>query len=337
MRAHALFLLLVLLGVSFCPTLDDAHIRRVNGEYPEEAILVSNCDAGGKGPTHASVKVWVPNPFEETATARLYYKNFTTDDWVLGEEYNVLQYGKECEIFLPLYFGGMGDDTEELEVLRVELTKGSTTYEAEFEIEFEHLRTNKEIIVENKTALYLSTLDDVGEHSFCNSDRSLCCKLDEEYDALTGLDAQVPSLLAECQVDDARILMEEAVNDLRDIDSSASACSAALAEIATAEATANQGGCNSGAVRTQIDALKSEVRNGNYELSLSALNSAMASQCGGASVQEVEPGDVPTTGTGAEDDWVPPAAGNGDEKPCCPSMFMLLLALLSLWVHAWDS
>lgn len=337
MRAHALFLLLVLLGVSFCPALDDSYVRRVASQSPEEAILVSNCDAGGKGPTYVSVKVWVPNPFEETATAKLYYKNFTSDRWVLGEEYNVLQYGKECEIFLPLYFGGMGDDTEELEVLRVELTKGSTTYEAEYDIEFEHVRTTKEIIVENKTALYLSTLDDVGELSFCNSDRSLCCKLDDEYDSLTGLDAQVPDMLAECRVDDARILMEEAVNDLRDIENSATACSAALATIANSEATANQRGCNTGGVRTQIDALKSQVRGGTYDLSLSALNSAMASQCGGASVSEVQPSDLPPAGTGAEDEWTPPTTGNGDEKPCCPSMFILLLALLSLWVHAWDS
>jgi hypothetical protein len=300
-----LFLLLVLLGVSFCPTLDDSYVRQVNSQSPEEAILVSNCDPGGKGPTYVSVKVWVPNPFEETATAKLYYKNFTTDDWVLGEDYNVLQYGKECEIFLPLYFGGMGDDTEELEVLRVELTKGSTTYEAEFEIEFEHLRTTKETIVENKTALYLSTLESVGERSFCNSGRSLCCKLQEEYDNLTGLDAQVPGLLKECRVDDARILMEEAVNHLRDIENSASSCSAALAEIATAEATATQRGCNTGAVRTQIDALKSQVRGGTYELSLSALNSAMASQCGGASVTQVQPSDVPATTTGAEEEWSP--------------------------------
>ena len=216
------------------------------------------------------------------------------------------------------------------------MEKGSTKYEAALNMTVNHLRTDKEKIVENKTATYLSLLSTAGQHSFCNSDRSLCCKLQSDYASLAGLNNRSAALLKECKVDDARIMMENAVNGLTAINDNASACAASLSEIATAESTATSRGCDSGAVSTQIDALKSQVRNGNYALDLSALNSAMSSQCGGTSVQAVQPGDVGNgipAGTGGTQG----TAGTGKSKPFCPGMFILFLLPLALMVYSkWD-
>lgn len=335
MRTYPLLFGLALLGILFSAEFEDIYIRSVNSFNPDQTVMVTNCDVQGDKPTYLSVKVWVPNPFGETTKSYIYYKNSTTGGWVQFAECNVLQYGKECQVFLPVYLGGKGGRTESLELMKVTMSRGSTTYEATFEFSLEHLETDKEKIVTNKTALYRTLLAEAGRHSFCNADRSLCCKLQGDYSSLLGLDNRSAALLKECRVDEARMLIEDAINQLRAIDANASLCSAALAEIADAEGTANSRGCNTGAVRSAIDSLKSEVRNGNYNPSLSALNSALSSQCFGATVEEVEPGEVPVSGSQL------PASGGGEReagnrKPICPGMFILLLIPLVMAVHRWD-
>jgi len=343
MKIYSIVFGLLVLGLLFSAEFEDIYIRRVESQDGDQTILVTNCDQGGKEPTWVTVKVWTPNPFGESTHALFYYKNATTGGWTQIYDCTVLQYGKECIVFLPLYLGGMGDKTESLEVIRATMERGSTSYEADMEISFTHARTEKERIVDNKTAAYSTLLAEAGTHSFCNSDRSLCCKLQTDYSSVTGLENRSKALQKECQVDAARILIENAINTLRAINGNASACSAALAEVASAEQTATQRGCNSGSVRTQIDGLKAEIRNGNYALSLAALNSAMSSQClGGASVEEVEPGDVDTgtgaggtdtggTGTGSTD-----TGSSGSSKPMCPGMFILFLLPFALMVYRWD-
>lgn len=336
MKIHSIVFGLLVLGLLFSAEFEDIYIRRVESQDGDQTILVQNCDPGGKEPTWVTVKVWTPNPFGESTHAFFYYRNYTTGGWVQIYDCTVLQYGKECQVFLPLYLGGMGDKTESLEVIKATMERGSTRYEATMEISLNHVRTEKEKIVDNKTATYNTLLAQAGAHSFCNPDRSLCCKLQDDYSSVTGLEARSEALQKECQVDAARILIESAINALKGINGNASACSAALAEIANAEQTADQRGCNSGSVRTQIDALKAEVRNGNYETSLVALNAAMASQClGGAAVGEIEPGEVPVSGS------QPPVSGGaqqetGNGKPMCPGMFILFLLPLALVVCRWD-
>ena len=342
MKIYSIVFGLLALGLLFSAEFEDIYIRRVESQDGDQTILVANCDQGGKGPTWITVKVWTPNPFEESTHAFFYYKNFTTGGWVQIEDCTVLQFGKECQVFLPIYLGGRGDSTESLELIKATMEKGSTRYEATMEISVNHLRTAKEIIVENKTAVYLSLLPSAGAHSFCNSDRSLCCKLQEDYSSVTGLEAQSAALQKECRVDEARILIENAINTLNGINENAPACSAALAEVANAESTAIQRNCDSGGVRTQIDALKAEIRNGNYAPSLAALNSAMSSQCGGATVGEVDPGDVDTgtggtgTGTGSTGTGGTGTSGSESSKPMCPAGFVLFLLPLALVVYRWD-
>ena len=323
------------MGLLFSAEFEDIYIRRVQSQDPSQPVLVTNCDQGGKGPSQITVKVWTPNPFGESTHAFFYYRNFTTGGWVQVYDCTVSQYGKECQVFLPLYLGGMGDKTESLEVLRATMEKGATRYEATMEISINHVRTEKEKIVENKTAIYRALFAEVGAYNFCNSDESLCCRLRDDYESVAGLERRSEALQKECQVDAARIMLEDAINTLNGIKESAPACSAALAEIANAEQAANQRGCNSGGVRTQIDALKAEVRNGNYNASLAALNAAMASQClGGASVGEIEPGEVPASGS------QPPVSGGaqqGGGKPICPGMFILFFLPLALMVRTWGS
>ncbi|MEW5996287.1 MAG: hypothetical protein AB1657_01695 [Candidatus Micrarchaeota archaeon] len=335
MKARSLVFGLLVLGLLFSAEFEDIYIRSINSFNPDETVMITNCDVQGDKPTYITVKTWVSNPFGETAPATFYYWNFSTGNWMNLSTCNVLQYGKECQVFLPAYLGGMGTETESLELMRVTMSRGSTTYEAVFEFSIEHLETDKEKIVANKTATYLSLLAQAGSHSFCNAGRSLCCKLQTDYSSLTGLDNRSAALLKECRVDEARMLIENAINQLRAIEGNASSCSAALAEIADAEDTANGRGCNTGAVRTQIDALKNEVRNGNYDPSLSALNSALSSQCFGATVEEVEPGEAPVPGS--------PVSGGGEQetgngKPICPGLFILLIIpLIAVVHHKWGS
>jgi len=339
MKIYSVVFGLLVLGLLFSAEFEDIYIRRVESQDGDQTILVQNCDPGGKGPTQITVKVWTPNPFEESTHALFYYKNFTTNGWVQISDCTVLQFGKECQVFLPIYLGGRGDRTEALELIRATMEKGSIGYEANMEISVNHMRTEKEKIVDNKTVTYLSLLSSAGGHSFCNTDRSLCCKLQNDYASVTGLDNRSAALQKECRVDEARILIENAINTLNTINTDAPACSAALAEVAEAESTATQRNCNSGGVRTQIDALKTEIRNGNYGFSLAALNSAMSSQCGGASVGEIEPGEVDTGtgGTGTGDTGGTQGTGSsGSSKPMCPAAFVLFLLPLALMVHKWD-
>lgn len=327
---------LVAVGLLFSAGFDDMYIRRVESQDPSQPVLVQNCDPGGKEPTWITVKVWTPNPFGESTHAFFYYKNFTTGGWVQIYDCSVLQYGKECQVHLPLYLGGMGDKTESLEVIRATMEKGSTRYEATMEISLNHVRTDKEKIVENKTATYRALYAEVGGYSFCDSAGTLCCKLKDDYESVAGLEARSEALQKECQVDAARILMENAINTLNAIKRDAPACSAALSGIANAEQTANQRNCNSGTVRAQIDALKAEVRNGDYELDLSALNSAIGSQCGGLGLPAGLGGSGPA-GPGQDSGSQLPASGSGgQEKPFCPGMFVLMLLPLALVVFRWD-
>ncbi|HNT60733.1 MAG TPA: hypothetical protein PKJ97_02020 [Candidatus Bilamarchaeaceae archaeon] len=330
----AIFLLLVVCGLAFCEAWE-IYIREVDSQDPTRAVLVQNCESGGKGPSYVTVDVWTPNPFGERTDAYFYYKNATTGDWVQFFECGVLQYGKECNVRLPLYLGGTGERTETLELIKATMSRGSTRYEAEMSFPLNHVKTTKETIVENKTAEYRRELSDAQALSFCSADGTLCCKLKEDLSALGGLDNRSAALLKECRVDDARLLLEGAINDLRSIKDSSSHCSAAIAEITNAESLANSRGCNSSAVRTQIDALKARVRDGNYETSLAALNSAMSSQCLGAQVQDVAPGDAPPAGTPAGSQ-PPSTQPGGSDKPMCPSM-LVLLALLPFAVFRWGS
>ncbi len=338
MKTYFVVFGLLALGLLFSAEFEDIYIRRVESQEPDQAVLVQNCDPGGKEPTWITVKVWTPNPFEESTHALFYYKNSTTGGWAQIEDCTVLQYGKECTVHLPIYLGGMGDKTEALELLRATMEKGSTRYEAEMEIYLNHMRTQKEIIIDNKTGTYLSLLEGVDPDRFCSSDGSLCCRLKDDYESVTGLEAQSEALQKECQVDAARILIENAINTLNDMDRDAAACSDAIATVQGAESTATGRGCNSGSVSAQIGALKTQIREGNYALDTSALSSAMASQCGGAAIPPVTTGGTGTAGTGGTGTGGTQATGgNGSSKPICPGMFILMLLPLALMVHRWDS
>jgi len=342
MKIYSIVFGMLVLGLLFSAEFEDIYIRRIESQDGDQTILVQNCDPGGKEPTWITVKVWTPNPFEETTHAFFYYKNFTNDQWVQIEDCTVLQYGKECQVFLPIYLGGRGDRTESLELIRATMEQSPTRYEATMEISVNHQRTEKEKIVDNKTATYNTLLAEAGTNSFCNSGASLCCKLKDDYESVTGLEARSEALQKECQVDAARILIENAINTLNAINRDASACSAAIATVQGAESTATSRGCNSGAVRTQIDALKAQIREGTYTADVTALNSAMASQCGGATVPPstggtgtTGTGGTGTTGTGTGGTGGTGAGGNGS-KPMCPGAFILFLLPLALMVYRWD-
>ena len=348
MAIRSLVIGVLLLGVLFSAAFEDIYIRSIESQPPTQSALVQNCDPGGKAPTYVTVKVWTPNPFNESTHALFFYKNFTTGGWVQIYDCSVLAFGKECQVHLPIYLGGMGEKTESLELMYASMQKGSTKYEATFTMSMNHLETDKEKITDNKTAVYSTLLAEAGSHSFCNSDRSLCCKLQNDYSSLTGLENRSAALQKECRVDEARIMIESAINNLTAINNDASSCSSALAQIAEAESTATTRGCDSGTVSSAIDALKTGVRGGNYDLSLASLNSAMSSQCGGATVNETGTGGTGTAGNGTEGTGggtgtegtggtQGTGSSSGTSKPICPGMFILFLLPLALMVYPkWD-
>ncbi|MDD2655460.1 MAG: hypothetical protein PHQ80_02210 [Candidatus ainarchaeum sp.] len=337
MKAVLLALLLVS-GFVFSAELE-VELSTIDSQPVSSNVLVHNCDSGGNGPEHITMGIWVENPFGERTTAYFYFRNFTNDQWVQAAECPVLEFGKTCNVRIPVYLGGRGEGVDSFEIARVTMTRGSTTYEAVFDVPLNHFPTAKELIVENKTEVFLDEYADVQPLSLCSSDGSTCCKLKADRDSLVGVEAESEALLKECRVDGARMLVEGAINTVRSINGNASACTAALSEIKSAEDLANSRACNSGNVATQIAALKTAVRGGNYGMSLDALNSAMSAQClGGAQVENVEPGDVPTT-TGGEAGTGTPGAGTSGtgSKPMCPSAFVLAALLpLAMMVHKWD-
>lgn len=331
MKALLLALLLVS-GLIFSADFEP-ELNTINSQPVASNVLVHNCDAGGDGPEYITLGVWVPNPFEERTTAYFYYKNFSNGQWVQNAECIVLEFGKTCSVRIPIYLGGKGEAVESLEITKVKMTQGATTHEAIFEVSLNHFPTAKELIVANKTEVFLEELPSVQALSLCSG--ATCCKLKDDRDSISTVEADSLRMLEDCQVDSARMLVEGAINAITDINDNAPACSAALAEINSAESLANSRACNSGNVATQIAALKAAVRGGNYEPSLDALNSAMSVQCLGAQVEDVAPGDVPTTGTG--DDAGTGTSGTNGSKPMCPSAFVLAAILpLSLLVYRWD-
>lgn len=329
MKAVLLALLLVS-GFVFSPDFE-VELSTINSQAVSSNVLVHNCDAGGDAPEYITMGVWVSNPFGERTTAYFYYKNFTNNQWMQSGECAVLEFGKTCNMRIPIYLGGRGEGVESLEIAKVTMTRGSTTHEAVFEVPLNHFPTAKELIVANKTEVFREDLASAQELSLCSG--TTCCKLKADLDALSTVEADSSNMLKECRVDGARMLVEGAINTLADINTQAPACAAALAEINSAESLANSRACNSGNVATQIAALKAAVRGGNYEPSLDALNSAMSVQCLGAQVEDVAPGEVPTstdagTGNGTGN------AGNGS-KPLCPAAFVLAALLpLALMVNS---
>lgn len=337
MKALLLALLLVS-GFVFSEGFEDVEVTRINSQAVSSNVIVHNCDDDGDSPEHISMDIWVPNPFGERTIAYFYYKNFTSGQWALVDtECPVLEFGKTCNVRMPIYLGGQGEGVDTFEIAKVSMTQGSTTHEATFEVPLSHYPTAKELIVDNKTEVFQEEYASAQALSFCSG--ATCCKLDADLDSLSGVEEDSSNLLKECRVDDARMLVEGAINTLADINTNAPACSAALAEISSAEALANSRACNSGNVATQITALKTAVHNGNYGLSLDALNSAMSVQCLGAQVEDVEPGEVPTTGTGTDAGTGTGGTGStGGSKPLCPSAFVLAAILpLALMVSKWDS
>jgi hypothetical protein len=312
----------------------------VDGAYYNESISVSNCKSSG-GAQVLDVGVWVPNPLEETATAYIYCKNFSSGEWVQAAEYTIFQYGKECHVDLALNLGGQGSGTEEFEAIKVTMSEGSTTYEGILEMEVEHSPGTSELAVANKSSRYHSLYEAIGGYSFCNSDSTLCCKLKEDYEAMEGKGEEADALLAECKISQARTLLDDALADLEQMETDAPKCAAALLEIEDAIDTATSEGCYSGAVRMQIDYLKADIQEGEYDLDLSPLNSAMDVSCGGASVAEVDPGEVEFQPP--EEDDSPPAAAestNGDSKPLCPSACASIFILFALFIRSvsqWES
>lgn len=333
MKAVLLALLLVS-GFVFSADFE-AELNTINSQPASSDVIVHNCDAGGDGPEYITLGIWISNPFEERTTAYFYYKNFTNNEWVQSGECIVLEFGKNCNMRIPAYLGGRGEEVESLEITKVTMSSGATTHEAVFEVPLNHFPTAKEIIVANKTVVFREELASAQELSLCSG--STCCKLKEDRDSVSGVEAESAALLKECRVDDARLLVEGAINTLVAVNGNASACAAALAEINSAESLANSRACNSGNVATQITALKTAVHGGNYGLSLDALNSAMSVQCLGAQVEDVAPGDVPTTGTGNESGTGTGSNAGTGSKPLCPSAFVLAAILpLALMVYRWD-
>jgi hypothetical protein len=338
MKAVLLALLLVS-GFVFSEDFEP-ELSTINSQAVSTDVIVHNCDAGGDGPEYVTLGIWVNNPFGERTIAYFYYKNFTSGEWALVDtECPVLEFGKTCNVRIPIYLGGRGEEVESLEIAKVTMAQGATTYEAIFEVPLNHFPTAKELIVANKTEVFLEEYASVQPLSLCGPGGSTCCKLKADRDSLIGIEGESAALLTDCQVDGARMLVEGAINTVRSINEDAPACTAALAEIKNAEDLANSRVCNSGNVATQIAALKTAVRGGNYEPSLAALNSAMSSQCLGAQVEDVEAGEVPVTvdtGTGTDS----PGAGNtgtNGSKPFCPSTFVLAALLpLALVVYRWD-
>ncbi|MFA5411867.1 MAG: hypothetical protein WC350_00775 [Candidatus Micrarchaeia archaeon] len=332
MKALILALLLVS-GFVFSEDFEP-QLNTINSQAVSTDVIVHNCDIGGDGPEYITFGIWVPNPFGERTTAYFYYKNFTNNEWVQSGECIVLEFGKNCNMRIPAYLGGRGEAVESLEITKVTMTDGSTTHEATFEVPLNHFPIAKELIVANKTVVFREELASAQEHSLCSG--STCCKLKADRDSVSGVEEESEALMKECRVDDARLLVEGAINTLVDVNNDAPACAAALAEINSAETLADSRMCNSGNVATQIAALKTAVSGGNYGLSLDALNSAMSVQCMGAQVEDVEAGDVPTDGAGGTS--TPGGnTGTSGQKPLCPSIFVLAAILpLALMVYRWD-
>jgi len=332
-------LLLALLLVSGFVFSDDfeVQVNTINSQPVSSNVLVHNCDAQGDAPEHISMGVWVSNPFGERTTAYFYYKNFTNSQWVQAAECIVLEFGKTCDVRIPLYLGGRGEGVETLEIAKVTMAKGSTTHEAVFEVPLNHFPTAKELVVANKTEVFRAELASAQALSLCSG--TTCCKLKDDLDALSTVEADSSNMLKECKVDGARMLVEGSINTLADINTQAPACASALAEISSAESLADSRACNSGGVATQIAALKAAVGGGNYEPGLDALNSAMSVQCLGAQVEDVAPGDVPTTGNdaGTGTNGTEGSAGTNGSKPLCPVAFVLAAILpLAFMVSKWD-
>ena|GEM_PF-3174374 len=200
---------LVALGLLFSPAFaggdDDYSGFRLKDTTPSGSeyspIIMWNCDWDEEKGFQMHAEMDLETPFEENKDVEIYAYKPSTNEWSLVHTcINVDSDGKECDFYFPVVWG-MSESEERgyVDLLRVELTDGEDVYSKTFNFYVSHTRTNREDVIYEKIDEFETML-------------AGCPAKEAEF---SGIVSEAMALGAECQLDDSRTIVTNAINELK--------------------------------------------------------------------------------------------------------------------------
>ncbi|MBD3397490.1 hypothetical protein GF412_00160 [Candidatus Micrarchaeota archaeon] len=198
---------LVALGLIFSPVFaggdDDYDGFNLEETTPSgNPVAIWNCDWDENKGYQMHVELYLETPFEENRDVEIYAYKPSTDEWVPAHTCtNVDSDGKDCEFYFPVVWGMSETNTAGYaDLLKAELVEGENLYSKKFNFYVSHTRTNREEVIYEKIDEFETML-------------AACPSKEDEFSEVV---ADATALGVECQLDDARTVLTDAINEIKD-------------------------------------------------------------------------------------------------------------------------